>query len=262
MSTLKLENIKHENSSTNNMVMNSDGSVSTTGTLNVNSRLQVGDASITQQYPALGYVADFQASSGSQTFISIAEPGASSLGNNGVVFGEDTTNTYLTQRGNKPINFGTSDINRLVIDGSGRVKMPYQPSFMVRGNSGNQSIASGGAVASGFHNATVMHNVGNHLNSTNAIFTAPVDGRYYMEVSIYAQTSGGATSQYVAAYLNFSNAGPIYGFTTPGPDVQAQISGIVNMSANDTVQPYTYGHPSLTQTYLGQHSYFSGHLLG
>ena len=44
MSTLKLENIKHENSSTNNMVMDSDGSVSITGATTMNSALTVNTA--------------------------------------------------------------------------------------------------------------------------------------------------------------------------------------------------------------------------
>ena len=83
-----------------------------------------------------------------------------------------------------------------------------------------------------------------------------------MEFVAYTQTTGGLKNQYVAAYLNFSNCGPVYGFHECGPDVCAQISGIFNMSANDTVQPYTYGHSSVTQSYIGQHSYFSGHLLG
>ena len=58
-----------------------------TGTLVAGTRLQVGDSSITNAYgsnTSLGYVADFQASSGTQTYISIAAPNASSLGDNGV----------------------------------------------------------------------------------------------------------------------------------------------------------------------------------
>ena len=262
MSTLKLENIKHENSSTNNMVMNSDGSTRTTGTLKVNNRLQVGDASITQQYPALGYIADFQASSGSQTFISIAEPGASTLGNTGLVIGEDTTNTYITQRGNKPINLATSDTNQIIVDGSGRVRIPNQPSFMVRATSGQQSFGAGSSSATGFNNATVLHNVGNHYNTTNSTFTAPVDGRYHMALNLYTQTTGGTAGGYVGSHIRFSNLGDVYCFAENGTDVNLSFSGVFNMSANDTAFPMVYGHSGRTQHYLGQHSYFSGHLIG
>ena len=65
-----------------------------TGQLIAANSLQVGDASINQQYTNLGYIADFQASSGGQTYISIAAPGASSLGDTGVVIGEDTNNNF------------------------------------------------------------------------------------------------------------------------------------------------------------------------
>tara|TARA_X000001036_G_scaffold371505_1_gene358564 strand:+ start:1026 stop:1661 length:636 start_codon:yes stop_codon:yes gene_type:complete len=44
MSTLKLENIKHENSSTNNMVMNSNGSVSVTNNATVGGTLGITGA--------------------------------------------------------------------------------------------------------------------------------------------------------------------------------------------------------------------------
>ena len=167
----------------------------------------------------------------------------------------DTSNNLFTWNYAKN---GTS--HRINTDGS--VIAPHQPSFMIKGSSGNKTLASGAAVASGMYNPTVLHNVGNHLNTSNAVFTAPVDGRYYMEWLAYTQTTGGLKNEYVATYLNFSNLGPVYGFHECGPDVCAQISGIFNMSANDTVQPYTYGHANRTQTYIGQHSYFSGHLLG
>ena len=83
-----------------------------TGTLVAGTRLQVGDSSITQQYPSYGYVADFQASSGTQTYISIAAPTASSLGDNGVIIGEDATDTYITQRGNKNIKLAKAGRSR------------------------------------------------------------------------------------------------------------------------------------------------------
>jgi len=262
MSTLKLENIKHENSSTNNMVMNSDGSVSVTGDLAVDTNTlkvdatnnHVGFGTATPQAPidatlAAGgdWVARFQNTTSATPYgVQIYDASSSA---NGYPLLQVTDAA------------GTASYFRCE-SGTGRVTMPKQPSFLIRGNTNSQSIASGAAVASGMHNGTVLHNIGNHLNSTNCVFTAPVGGRYYFEFSIYSQTTNGSKNQYVAAYLNFSNVGPIYGFMECGPDVQAQISVIVSMSPNDTVQPYTYGNAGLTQSYLGQHSYYCGHLLG
>ena len=96
--------------------------VSGGGNVNVSNRLQVGDSSITQQYPTSGYIADFQASGGTQTYISIAEPNQTSLGDNGVILGEDQGASYLLQRNNKPLHFGTNNVhNRLSISGAGIV---------------------------------------------------------------------------------------------------------------------------------------------
>lgn len=90
--------------------------------VNVNNTLQVGDSSITQQYTNSGYIADFQASSGNQTYISIAEPNQTSLGDNGMILGEDQGASYLLQRNNKPLHFGTNNVhNRLSISGAGIV---------------------------------------------------------------------------------------------------------------------------------------------
>jgi hypothetical protein len=185
---------------------------------------------------------------------------------NGNLVGElltDNANTLsMSAFGARAINLKTNSTERMHIDSAGRVTKPTQPSFMIKGSSGSKNIASGAAVASGMYNPTVWHNVGNHLNTSNAIFTAPVTGKYYIEWTAYTQTTGGLKNEYVAVYLNFSNIGAVYGFHECGPDVSAQISGVFGMSANDSVTPYTYGHGSRTQSYLGQHSYYSGYLLG
>ena len=255
MSTLKLENIKHENSSTNNMVMNSDGSVSVS---TLSGNVGVGGAPVTSYGKTL-HIHD-TGTSGANLRLTDSNTGSGT--GNGFEIITIGSDSYFAQREAGPIFTMINGNVVQKIGSSGRVTMPYQPSFMIKGSSGNKTLASGASVASGMYNPTVLHNVGNHLNTANATFTAPVDGRYYMEWLAYTQTTSGLKNQYVATYLNFSNLGPIYGFHECGPDVCAQISGIFNMSANDTVQPYTYGHASVTQTYIGQHSYFSGHLLG
>ena len=159
-----------------------------TGTLVAGTRLQVGDSSITQQYPTMGYVADFQASTGSQTFISIAAPNASSLGDNGVIIGEDATDTYITQRGNKNIKLATQDVNRLIIDGSGRVTSPNQPSFSVRSNGGNSGNTWTQDNVIKFQ--TVQHNVGSHYSTSTGRFTAPVNGFYVFHYAGFGYNGG------------------------------------------------------------------------
>ena len=209
MSTLKLENIKHENSSTNNMVMDSDGSTRTTGIHKVDSRLQVGNSSITQAYPQnnFGYVADFQGSAGTQTYISIAAPNASSLGDNGVVIGEDASDTYITQRGNKNIKLATQDVTRVNIDGTGNVTMPYQPgcSYLsskqfVIGTTGTQVMNSSNVWSS---NVNHGHNRGSHFNASTGRFTCPVAGRYMF---IFTCQSSDFGSGYLYFYMRLNQS--------------------------------------------------------
>mgnify|MGYP000920115966 CR=1 FL=1 len=99
------------------------------------------------------------------------------MGDNGVVIGEDTANTYFTQRGDKPINIATQDLNRIIIDGSGRVRTPYQPAFRAYLTATQSNITGNAAVLSSSFGWTSLFNIGNHFNNSGT-FTAPVAGRY------------------------------------------------------------------------------------
>ena len=237
-----------------------------TGTLVAGTRLQVGDASITQQYPALGYVADFQASTGSQTFISIAEPSASSLGNNGVIIGEDASDTYITQRGNKNIKLATQDLNRLIVDGSGRVTMPYQPSFRAYGSQSWTVISSGNIGTMTLVNEN--YDVGGNYNTSNYRFTAPVAGKYLIHLHAYVRLEthdDDSNHAYAAIYRNGSGAGgasSIYGYYNEGDyDSMANVTVIMDMAANDYATAVLTA-ASGSAAYYGGACIFSGILIG
>lgn len=237
-----------------------------TGTLVASTRLQVGDSSITQAYPepSNGYVADFQASSGTQTYISIAPPNASSVGDTGTVIGEDATDTYIMQRGNKNVKLATQEVVRLAIDGSGRVTMPNQPSFFVQGNFGWVDKGYGYSEINPWYttpssNAACFHNDGSHFNLSNGRFTAPVAGRYQFNISVYVNDindSAHGGRLYVNGtvlgdtLLYYANADAAY------PDNTMSASYLLKLSANDYV---SYYH---TRDIYGYHSHFSGYLVG
>jgi len=65
-------------------------------------------------------------------------------------------------------------IERLRIDSSGRVTMPYQPAFCASNQNGAQPSSNHSVVA---FNSTFF-NVGNHWDATNKRFNAPVTGTY------------------------------------------------------------------------------------
>ena len=236
-----------------------------TGTLVASTRLQVGDSSITQAYTQanFGYVADFQAATGSQTFLSIAPPNASSLGDNGTIIGEDGSDTYITQRGNKNIKLGTQDLNRLIIDGSGRVTKPYQPSFAARG------LSSG---ASGIDQvfSAIRYNVGNHYSSSTGRFTCPVAGTYLFGWTNISNTANDVYRYYIRVNgsSNISGTGNDThlrvdtGATGSEYGTNAMFTWPVQLSANDYVNIYYYSDGG-TSTYTGSdYPQFWGYLVG
>ena len=73
---------------------------------------------------------------------------------------------------------GSSYADKLIVDPSGRVTMPYQPYFYAR-----PTTAGDGQTANPYTFANVIHNVGGHFKTDAGtgqyqIFTAPIDGIY------------------------------------------------------------------------------------
>ena len=235
-----------------------------TGTLVAGTRLQVGDSSITQAYPQanFGYVADFQASSGTQTYISIAAPQASSLGDTGVVIGEDASDTYITQRGNKNIKLATQDLVRLAIDGSGRVTTPYNPYFWAQAANVGASDYSGGSTIfiGGAVNSNTISDIGGHFSTSTGRFTAPVSGVYHFSAVVRIDSFGGSYS-----YLTLWDSGSV-AFVRDLTSITTTyythtVAASRYLSANDYVycSLVTAGDTSVT---ISSDSYFSGHLVG
>jgi len=234
-----------------------------TGTLVAGTRLQVGDSSITQGYPQanFGYVADFQATTGSQTFISIAPPNVSSLGDNGTVIGEDGSDTYITQRNNKNIKLGTSNVNRLIIDGSGRVTMPHLPFFSAHTTS-SADITTQSTIVYG----ATSRNTGSHYSTSNGRFTAPVDGVYSFSVYHWHKTNT-AGDAYLYFYLNGSSLLAEFRNTRGSSHSEYQRVGFIQnfyLNANDyvTVQASGSSGGVLHTSSGAPYSYFSGYLIG
>lgn len=99
-------------------------------------------------------------------------------------FGRNGSNGLLTFYGNQNgytgYVFDGVDGERMRIDSSGYVTTPYQPSFLAYASPSKDSsnyVYNFGIVA---------HNVGNHYNNSNGIFTAPISGTYLFTASIWA----------------------------------------------------------------------------
>ena len=148
--------------------------------------------------------------------------------------------------------YAGSAVDSLNIDLAGRITTPNQPYFFAYATAQGVSISNG--IMPYDQTST---NVGNHFNTSNYTFTAPIGGRYLFTVSAlnYPNTTAGGE-------LYFSINGGGYTALARFNQITSQQSitgsAIFNLSANDTVRImgtlHFYAH--------GGHGHFSGILIG
>ena len=153
------------------------------------------------------------------------------------------------------IRFATNSAERMRIDSSGRVTMPYQPAFLATKNTSNLSTTGGGVKIPLDY---TVFNTGNHFNTSTNTFTCPVSGKYLFMWQGYQNGSAQLRidlykngARYVGGYIAIS-AGD--GFSS---------SVLLDAAANDTVY-LTLESASTTLYYGGvnPHTYLTGYLLG
>ena len=154
------------------------------------------------------------------------------------------------------IAFETDAAERMRIDNSGRVTMPYQPSFEAYKTS--STTATGIIVFD-----TTNHNIGNHYNTSTGRFTAPVTGTYLIISQIFVSgTSSGTARQDIR--LNGSNIVEGKFYYSPSDYEHNTLSRVLKLSANDYVEVHLITLPSSGGNSLGGRPFtsFSGYLIG
>ena len=204
----------------------------------ITNRSGLGTVTFSDTGVVLSGVSTFTVSSGSAAAPSISPSGDS---NTGIFFPSPDT-----------IAFAEGGVEALRIDSSGRLTLPYQPSFRVYNPAGAaNSIITFGATE---------HNIGNHMNAATGVFTAPIAGRYLFTFAIL---SGNPYNTYVR--INFcKNSTTIDttlgdtlwdGLVTYGSPGMAMIFYLV---ANDAIRLKIEGSGVYGSTYGS----FSGMFLG
>ena len=173
----------------------------------------------------------------------------------GMWVGVDSTQSYLLSRGAFPLTFYTNATERLKIDASGRVTMPYQPSFQTAGTNYTQA-ASG--TYSKIIPASEMHDTGNNFSS--GTFTAPIAGTY--EFAFWGLMYPFTTSQNSTIFYRKNNSNISQGIQGGGAaNSHQQMSGsiILVLALGDYVDLWLV--TSGGKAYSGQW-HMSGKLIG
>jgi hypothetical protein len=152
------------------------------------------------------------------------------------------------------ISLSTAGSEKLNIDSSGRVRIPYQPAFHVPKTTGDTL----GTSASKLTFSTATYDVGSNYSDANDRFTAPVAGKYFFYCSINVLNSGNFT--FIQIRKNGNLYGQIYFAAGNHPRMDFNPSGIIDLAVSDYVE--VWGLVNTGTVTVDNAGYFGGYLLG
>lgn len=141
------------------------------------------------------------------------------------------------------LQLSTNNVERMRIDASGRVTMPYQPAMFITGNWNTYQPADS-ATRVRFNHVKGGHNDG--FNTSTHTFTAPAAGKYFM--SVYALIQTGTNWEF-----QFYKNGSYYARCYTQGDRTTSGHVIMDMAANDYASIVC-----ATSIYLHQTDTYSG----
>lgn len=170
-------------------------------------------------------------------------------------FSSDGIKLYTGGATSRTAGASATKNERMRIDSSGRVTMPYQPAFCAYPNSVGTSQTATSILAYD----TTLTNVGNHYNTSTYQFTAPVAGNYYFAFSVW---TGSATTTRCGFHKNGVRVGnstyPIGTRNQASANDNDSGFAIISLQANDVVDVRVYaGDTDIFAT-----NSFIGYLIG
>jgi hypothetical protein len=183
----------------------------------------------------------------------------------GAVYNAD--GAFYHDAGAYPMLFYTNSAERMRIDSSGNVTLPYQPGFKVTLSSNFFTTSSNtlitGWTANNLSGIQGNFNTGNHFGSN--VFTAPVNGKYLFAYTGLHAGGVSGSAQWVRAhfYINSVQAQDVLGDQgTYGAYQRVSGSGIFNLSAGDSFAVYAADNGGDGFVYSSPYTCFSGFLMG
>ena len=156
-----------------------------------------------------------------------------------------------------------NSVERMRIDASGRITMPFQPAFHAFGGSVVSVSISNYILALG----STLTNRGSHYNTSTFRFTAPVAGMYMFAHRVTWGSNGSGVSVFQAlngsAFGGGTGVTEVFGYTSAGGynTTSASVS-FISLNANDFVDLRSSIYNSSAQSLDLSRCSFSGYLIG
>ena len=188
-------------------------------------------------------------------------------GTSGILFGDgdDADVAQIKYDHSVPaMQFVTQTAEAMRIDGSGHITKPLQPAFYAVNGTDNGNIATNNTeVTINFDTERFDNN--SDFNTSTFLFTAPVTGKYQLNVSLNISQIDTATTQYTIR-INTSNRNYLLAIDPEfGADLlfPFSISTLADMDANDTAKVTLAQNGGNNQTDVRNDpgSHFSGYLV-
>jgi len=176
--------------------------------------------------------------------------------------GSSSTRSNIATQTNGDLAIDTANAERMRIDASGRVTMPYQPYFFAHRTGSNYNETA--STAKVLINGTRFNN-GGHFDTTNNRFVAPLAGAYQFNASVncYGIADGNQFRVFLRVNGTTYAIGDSFHSGSSAHDIVASISHVIYLSANDYVEVWSFSDDAsrgFSQSPIW--NTFSGHLIG
>jgi len=176
--------------------------------------------------------------------------------------GSSSTRSNIATQTNGDLAIDTANAERMRIDASGRVTMPYQPYFFAHRTGSNYNETA--STAKVLINGTRFNN-GGHFDTTNNRFVAPLAGAYQFNASVncYGIADGNQFRVFLRVNGTTYAIGDSFHSGNSAHDIVASIAHVIYLSANDYVEVWSFSDDAsrgFSQSPIW--NTFSGHLIG